>query len=84
MTAWTENDDRLADAFEAIDEIDWNLDVIVIHYKHHTLHQGITNFLDRKKVSGHCFPCDQYFLPIKYALNLQIRYYSNNSFLFEI
>ena len=77
MTAWTVNDEKLASPFEAIDEIDWISDVIVIHYKDHTLHQGFANFLDRKKISGNCYPCDQYVLPVKDAFNIQIRYFSN-------
>ncbi|KAI9560840.1 hypothetical protein GHT06_011793 [Daphnia sinensis] len=76
LTAWTDDDDTLADAFEAIDVIDWKVDAAIIHYKHHTPYPAITNFLANKHGPANenrdCYPGDQYYFPIHVALNLQI------------
>ncbi|XP_057372907.1 uncharacterized protein LOC130693731 [Daphnia carinata] len=70
LTAWTDDDDgKLEDAYEDISEIDWNSDLVVGHYKHHTPHPSITNFLTNKQIKGHCYPCYQYSIPVMDALN---------------
>ncbi|KAI9560841.1 hypothetical protein GHT06_011794 [Daphnia sinensis] len=74
LTAWTDDDDSLIKAYEAIDVIDWERDAVVMHYKLHTPPRAISNFLIEKQGSdGVSFSAiDQYVLPIKNALNLQI------------
>ena len=78
MTAWAENEDELASAFAAIDVINWNEDRVVVHYKNYTPPSTITNFLISEhgqiKESKLCFQIDQYVLPVKVALNLELRY----------
>lgn len=78
MTAWTENDEVLASGYEQIDVIDWKKDSIIIHYKNHVPPSAVNSFLISKDGQGeenkHCYLVDQYFIPIKDALNLQLRY----------
>ncbi|KZS02954.1 Uncharacterized protein APZ42_034405 [Daphnia magna] len=76
LTGWTDDDDMLADAYEAIGVIDWKADAAIIHSKHHTPHPTITNFLTNKhgpeNENRDGYPSDQYFIAIQEALNLQI------------
>ncbi|XP_057372908.1 uncharacterized protein LOC130693732 [Daphnia carinata] len=76
LTAWADDDDMLAEAYEAVDVIDWKADAAIIHSKHHTPHPLITNFFASKHGSENenraCYPADQYFIPLQVALNLQI------------
>ena len=68
----------LASAYEAIHIIDWNTDAVIMHYKFHEPHPAITNLVINKHGEGKenriCYPGDQFYLPVKNALNLQIRY----------
>ncbi|XP_046653152.1 uncharacterized protein LOC124343739 isoform X1 [Daphnia pulicaria] len=76
VTAWTDDDEKLASAFETINIIDWNTDAVIMHYKFHAPHPAIDNLVKNKHGEGKdnkiCYPCDQYFMPLKDALNLQI------------
>jgi hypothetical protein len=75
LSAWTNEDDgMLADAYEAIDIIDWSLDIVVMHHKNHAPHPTISHFIASKQTMGHCYPCDQYVLSRKNAVHLHIRY----------
>ena len=53
-----------------------------MHYKFHIPHPAITNLVLNKHGEGKdnkiCYPSDQYFLPVKDALNLQTRYFKNH------
>ena len=81
MSAWTDDVDKnLADAYEAIDIIDWSLDAVVMHYKNHTPHPAISHFIAAKQTTGHCYPCDQYVLSLKNAVHLHIRLF----FIFQM
>ncbi|EFX72028.1 hypothetical protein DAPPUDRAFT_308592 [Daphnia pulex] len=74
LSAWTNEDDgMLADAYKAIDIIDWSLDIVVMHHKNHAPHPTISHFIASKQTMGHCYPCDQYVLSRKNAVHLQIR-----------
>jgi hypothetical protein len=64
----------LADAYKAIDIIDWSLDIVVMHHKNHVPHPTISHFIASKQTMGHCYPCDQYVLSRKNAVHLHIRY----------
>ena len=50
-----------------------------MHYKFHEPHPAITNLVMNKHGEGKdnklCYPGDQFYLPMKDALNLQIRYF---------
>ncbi len=62
---------------EAINIIDWNTESVIMHYKFHAPHPAIDDLVKNKegKDNKFCHPCDQYFMPVKEALNLQIRYF---------
>lgn len=40
LTAWTDDDESLIKAYEAIDVIDWKRDAVVMHCKLYTHHHG--------------------------------------------
>ena len=69
----------LAIAYAAIDIIDWTQHNVLIHYKHQTSPPEATNFLINKHGQGeknmNCYLVDQYFLPIKEALNFKLWYH---------
>lgn len=78
LTAWTDDDTMLAEAYEAVDVIDWKADAAVMHYKHQAPHPAVIDFLTSKHGAENdnkdCYPGDQFVFPIKNALSLQIRY----------
>ncbi|EFX72029.1 hypothetical protein DAPPUDRAFT_254936 [Daphnia pulex] len=71
VTAWTDDDEKLVSAYEAINMIDWNTDSVIMHYKFHAPHPAIDNLVKNKHEEGKdkkfCYPCDQYFMPVKDA-----------------
>ena len=82
LVAWTLNDETInerlmASALEELDMIDWKMDVFEMRYKHYTQPLAITNFLidnhGPRMDTKHCYPCNQYYFPMKDALNIKIR-----------
>lgn len=68
----------LANGYSDIDTIDWKQDSVIIHCHKHTSSPAIYNFLISKhgprEENKNCYVVHQYFLPIKDALNTQVRY----------
>ena len=80
MTAWAADDKMLASAYNDIDIIDWSQDRLInILYKQHAPLLDLTNFITSKhgRENKQCYSCDLYILPIKNALNIQLRYHTH-------
>ncbi len=74
------NEKVVASALDELDMIDWKTDVFEMRYKHYTQPPAITNFLIDKQGprmdNKYYYPCNQYYFPMKEALNIKIRYNS--------
>ena len=80
FSLWAEDDDMTAvvETFPMLNTINWNTDHILMYYEECKPHLILPNYVNsitkEKSVEISIWPCYQFILPIKDALNYEIRY----------
>lgn len=78
MTAWAVQEENVSNVLATMDNIEWGVDLVIMHLKGHNPHPKMTDLIDSiRGVGSNILPfysCDHYFMPVKDAFNIQIRY----------